>query len=156
MERKILLVHKEDIISSKMYPRYNYYPIPTKTGEKQNLEKVPVVDKNGNQIYLTYYNIKMPEQSKYKDWILNINTNQANFTEYEKNKNILLFMVSNSKSIMFNIHKPEILIHENGKVKYNYTKKETKKINSEELCNTFWHVKDINMNKSNIEKEKTR
>ena len=98
----------------------------------------------------------MPEQSKYKDWILNINTNQASFTEYEKNKNILLFMVSNSKSIMFNIHKPEILINENGKVKYNYTKKETKKINSEELCNTFWHVKDINMNKSNIEKEKTR
>lgn len=156
MERKILLVHKEDIISSKMYPRYNYYPIPTKTGEKQNLEKVPVVDKNGNQIYLTYYNIKMPEQSKYKDWILNINTNQANFTEYEKNKNILLFMVSNSKNVLFNIHKPEILINENGKVKYNYTKKETKKINSEELCNTFWHVKDINMNKNNIEKEKTR
>lgn len=156
MERKILLVHKEDIISSKMYPRYNYYPIPTKTGEKQGLEKVPVLDKNGKQIYLTYYNIKMPEQSKYKDWILNINTNQANFTEYEKNKNILLFMVSNSKSIMFNINKPEILINENGKVKYNYTKKETKKINSEELCNTFWHVKDINMNKSNIEKDKTR
>lgn len=156
MERKILLVHKEDIISSKMYPRFNYYPVPTKTGEKQGLEKVPVLDKNGKQIYLTYYNIKMPEQSKYKDWILNINTNQASFTEYEKNKNILLFMVSNSKSIMFNIYKPEILINENGKVKYNYTKKETKKINSEELCNTFWHVKDINMNKSNIEKEKTR
>ena len=156
MERKILLVHKEDIISSKMYPRSNYYPVPTKTGEKQGLEEVPVLDKNGKQIYLTYYNIKMPEQSKYKDWILNINTNQASFTEYEKNKNILLFMVSNSKSIMFNIYKPEILINENGKVKYNYTKKETKKINSEELCNTFWHVKDINMNKSNIEKEKTR
>lgn len=156
MERKILLVHKEDIISSKMYPRYNYYPIPTKTGEKQNLEKVPVVDKNGNQIYLTYYNIKMPEQSKYKDWILNINTNQASFTEYEKNKNILLFMVSNSKSIMFNIHKPEKIINENGKVKYDYSKKETKKINSEELCNTFWHVKDININKSQKEKEKSR
>lgn len=156
MERKILLVHKEDIISSKMYPRYNYYPVPTKTGEKQNLEKVPVVDKNGNQIYLTYYNIKMPEQSKYKDWILNINTNQANFTEYEKNKNILLFMVSNSKSIMLNIHKPKKLINENGKVKYDYSKKETKKINSEELCNIFWHVKDININNSKKEKEKSR